>query len=159
MSTINKQVLSANIITIQFDNQVIGILKSLRVSGDFGLTDESGIGDNLVIEYVPGIAHINVSASGIVLLKQNLLKAGIVPSATAAEVLKGKVFDIGMFDKVSGKWLLKAIDCSVASIDIGIDTGRAVSFDATFRARDLAGSDIFEATPVVPPVITPTASA
>jgi hypothetical protein len=146
LSTIRKDVLSANIISIQFDNQVIGIIQSLRVSGDYGLTEESGIGENMVYEYVPGIAHINVSASGIVLLSQNLLKAGIVPSS-ARDVLTGKVFDIGMFDRVKGVWILKAIDCSVASVDIGFNTGRAVSYDATFRARDLAGDDMFKYVP------------
>lgn len=149
MSRLNKQVLSANILTIQFDNQVIGIIQSLRISGDFGLTDESGIGDNLVVEYVPGVAHINVSASGIVLIAKNLLSAGIMPSTSARDVLTGKVFDIGLFDKASGVWLMKAIDCSSASIDIGINTGRAVSFDGSFRARDMAGT-LVSASPTAP---------
>jgi hypothetical protein len=140
MSAINKKVLSSNILTVQIDNQVIGIIQSLRISGDFGLTDESGIGDNLVVEYVPGIAHINVSASGIVLIAKNLLSAGIMPNTSARAVLEGKVIDIGLYDKTSGVWLLKAIDCSAASIDIGINTGRAVSFDGSFRARDMAGT-------------------
>ncbi|KIL42079.1 hypothetical protein SD70_02530 [Gordoniibacillus kamchatkensis] len=140
MATINKQVQSANLLVIQFDGQQIGIVNSARFSGDFGLTDESGIGDNVVVEYVPGIAHVNVSASGIVLIQKNLLSAGIVPSSSVRDILQGKVFDIGVFNRTSGAWLLKASDCSVASIDIAINTGRAVSFDASFRARDLSGT-------------------
>lgn len=140
MSTINRQVQSSNLLLIQFDGKQIGIVQTLRMSGDFGLTDESGIGDNLVIEYVPGIAHVNVSASGIVLLTNNLIAAGIAPSSSAKEVLSGKVFDIGLYSRASGAWLLTAVDCSLASIDIGVNTGRAVTYDASFRARDMKGT-------------------
>lgn len=140
MPTINRQVQSANLLVIQFDAQQIGIVSSARFSGDFGLTDESGIGDNVVVEYVPGIAHVNVSASGIVLIQKNLMSAGIMPSSSVRDVLQGKVFDIGLYNRTSGAWLLKAIDCSPASIDIGVNTGRGVSFDASFRARDMSGT-------------------
>lgn len=137
---VNRQVQSANVLVIQFDTQTIGVVQTARFSGDFGLTDESGIGDSLVVEYVPGIAHINVSASGILLLSNNLLKAGLMPSTSAGEVLKGRVFDIGLYSRTSGAWLLKAIDCSSASFDIGVNTGRAVTYDYSFRARDIAGT-------------------
>jgi hypothetical protein len=137
---INKQVQSSNLLVIQFDQFQIGIVQSARFSGDFGLTDESGIGDSLVVEYVPGIAHINVSASGILLITQNLISAGLLPSASVKEILAGKVFDIGLYSRDSGKWLLKAIDCSAASMDIGVNTGRALTYDYSFRARDLAGT-------------------
>jgi hypothetical protein len=146
---INRQVQSANLLVIQFDGQTMGIIQTVRFAGDFGLTDESGIGDNMVWEYVPGIAHVNVSASGIVLIANNLLKAGIVPSTGVREILQGKVIDIGLFSKVipavgttaeiPAKTLLKATRCSVASIDVGVNTGKAISFDATFRAIDLIG--------------------
>jgi hypothetical protein len=140
MSKINRQVQSANLLVIQFDALQVGIVQSARFSGDFGLTDESGIGDNVVVEYVPGIAHINVSASGILLLKQNLISAGLLPSSSVREILNGKVFDIGVYNRTSGAWLLKAIDCSTASVDIGINTGRSVTYDYSFRARDMAGT-------------------
>jgi hypothetical protein len=149
VSTLNRQAQSANLITIQFDGETMGIIQTVRFSGDFGLTDESGIGQNTVWEYVPGIAHINVSASGIVLFANNLLKAGIVPSTGVREVLQGKVIDITLFSKAIPavgstaaklpRILLKATYCSVASIDVGISTGKAISFDATFRAIDLIG--------------------
>lgn len=140
MATVNRQVQAANLLIIQFDSKQIGIVQTARFSGDFGLTDESGIGDNVVIEYVPGIAHINVSASGILLIQNNLLAAGLMPSSSVREVLAGKVFDIGIYSRTSGAWLLKAIDCSAASMDIGVNTGRAVTYDYSFRARDIAGT-------------------
>lgn len=140
MPTINKKVQSSNLLVIQFDGLQIGIVQTARFSGDFGLTDESGIGDSVVVEYVPGIAHINVSASGILLLQNNLVAAGLFPSSSVREVLAGKVFDIGIFNRTSGAWLLKAIDCSPASMDIGVNTGRAMTYDYSFRARDLAGT-------------------
>lgn len=140
MPKINRQVQSANLLVIQFDAFQIGVVQTARFSGDFGLTDESGIGDNVVIEYIPGIAHINVSASGILLIQNNLVAAGLLPSTSVREILAGKVFDIGVFNRASGAWLLKAIDCSPASMDIGVNTGRAVNYDYSFRARDMAGT-------------------
>jgi hypothetical protein len=144
VTTTNRQVQSANLLVIEFGGFQIGIVQTMRISGDFGLTDESGIGDNAVVEYIPGIAHINVSASGILLLTQNLLSAGLMPSTGVKEILSGKVFDIGIYTPkvgtVEGKWLLKAIDCSAASMDIGINTGRALTYDYSFRARDIAGT-------------------
>lgn len=140
MATTLRKVQSANLLVVRYDNKEIGITQTLRFSGDFGLQDESGIGDNVVVEYVPGIAHVNVSASGIVLLNQNLLAAGIVPSSSVRDILVGNVFEIGVFSKTSGAWLIKAIDCSVASFDVGVNTGRGLTFDASFRARDITGT-------------------
>lgn len=140
MSRINKQVQSANLLVIRFDGQEVGICQSARFSGDFGLTDESGIGDSVVVEYVPGIAHVNVSVSGILLIQKNLMTAGLAPTTSVREALAGKVFDVGVFNRISGAFLLKAIDCSLASFDIGVNTGRATSYDYSFRARDIAGT-------------------
>lgn len=140
MTKINRQVQSANLLTIEFDQKQIGIVQTSRFSGDFGLTDESGIGDNVVVEYVPGIAHINVSASGILLIQQNLISAGLLPSTSVRDILNGIVFDIGLYSRQSGQWLLKAIDCSAASMDISVNQGRATGYDYSFRARDLAGT-------------------
>ncbi|UOF90773.1 hypothetical protein LSG31_00375 [Fodinisporobacter ferrooxydans] len=140
MPTINRQVQSANLLVIEFDGQQIGVVQTARFSGDFSLTDESGIGDNVVVEYVPGIAHITVSASGILLIQKNLLSAGLMPSNSVRDVLQGNVFDIGLYSRSSGAWLLKAIDCSPASMDIGVNTGRAATYDYSFRARDIAGT-------------------
>jgi hypothetical protein len=140
MATINRQVQSANLLVIEFDGQQIGVVQTARFSGDFGLTDESGIGDNVVVEYVPGVAHITVSCSGILLIQKNLISAGLMPSNSVRDILQGKVFDIGLYSRATGAWLLKAIDCSPASMDIGVNTGRAVTYDYSFRARDMAGT-------------------
>jgi len=140
MATVNRQVQSANLLVIEFDGQQIGIVNTARFSGDFALTDESGIGDNVVVEYVPGVAHITVSTSGILLIQKNLISAGMLPSSSVRDILKGNVFDIGLYSRISGAWLLKAIDCSAASMDIGVNTGRALTFDYSFRARDMAGT-------------------
>lgn len=140
VTSTNRQVQSANLLVIEFGGVQIGIVQSARFSGDFGLTDESGIGDSVVVEYIPGIAHVNVSASGILLISQNLVSAGLLPSAGVRDALNGKVFDIGLFNKASGAWLLKAYDCSAASMDFGVNTGRAVTYDYSFRARDIGGT-------------------
>lgn len=137
---VNRQVQSANLLVIQFGGVEVGVVQSARFSGDFGLTDESGIGDSVVVEYIPGVAHVNVSASGILLIQKNLLQAGLMPSTSVREILAGKVFDIGIFNRSTGAWLLKAIDCSSASFDIGVNTGRALTYDYSFRARDIAGT-------------------
>jgi hypothetical protein len=120
---------------VEFDGQQIGVVETARFSGDFGLQDVSGIGDNVVIEYVPGIAHISVSASGILLLNKNLISAGLAPGSSVRDILNGKVFDIGLFSRASGAWLLKAIDCSFASIDVGVNSGRAAELRLLFQSK------------------------
>lgn len=145
MNGTNKQVRSANQVLIVVRNSVIGIASSLRISADFALQDQAGIGDNVVIEYVPGIARISVSLSGVLLIQQNLASAGIVPSQTVREILNGNVFDVGVYSSVAGSnvpssLLVKAISCTPSSLGYSVDAGQSLKYDHSFVALDLAGN-------------------
>jgi hypothetical protein len=141
----NNQVRSANACLIVVQNQVIGISQSLRIQADFALQDQSGIGDSVVIEYVPGIAKITVSLSGVFLIAQNLASVGIVPSQSVRDVLQGNVFDVGVYSSIAGtntpgNLLVKAISCSPSSMSYSVDTGQSLKYDHQFACLDLAGS-------------------
>lgn len=145
MNGVNKQVRSSNACLIVIRNLVIGIVTSLRISGDFALQDVSGIGDNVVIEYVPGVARVSVSMSGVQLIQANLAAAGIVPSSSVRDILNGNVFDTGVYTTTSGSMqpqnlLIKAISCSPSSLGYSFDTGQSVKYDHQFVALDLAGN-------------------
>lgn len=141
----NKQVRSANQVLITVQNQVIGIVSSCRIQADFALQDQAGIGDNVVIEYVPGIARITVSLSGILLINQNLANAGILPSKSVRDILNGTVFDVGVYTTTAGtntpgSLLVAAYSCTPANMSYSVDTGQALKYDHSFSALDLGGS-------------------
>ena len=145
-NTVNKQVRSANAILITVKNQVIGISSSARFQADFALQDQAGIGDNVVIEYVPGIARVTVSLSGVLLISQNLVSAGILPTSTGVrDILAGNVFDVGVYTTVAGSntagsCLLLASSCMPSQMGYSVQTGQAVTYDHSFSALDLSGS-------------------
>jgi hypothetical protein len=145
LNGVNRQVRSANQVLIVVQNQVIGISKSCRIQADFALQDQAGIGDNVVIEYVPGIARITVSLSGILLLNQNLANAGILPSVSVRDILNGNVFDVGVYSTTAGSntpnaLLVKAISCMPSNMGYSVDMGQAMTYDHSFVALDLAGN-------------------
>lgn len=145
MNGTNRQVRSANQVLIVVRNQVIGITKSCRIQADFALQDQAGIGDNVVIEYVPGIARITVSLSGVLLLNQNLASVGILPSTSVRDILNGNVFDVGIYSSTAGSntpnsLLIKAISCMPSSMGYSVDMGQSLSYDHSFVALDIAGN-------------------
>jgi len=144
MNGVNKKVRSANQVLIVIKNKVIGIASSLRIAADFALQDQAGIGDNVVVEYVPGIARITVSLSGILLISTNLAAQGILPSTSVRDILEGNVFDVGVYSSIAGtntpdSLLIKALSCMPSSMGYSVDTGQAMKYDHSFVALDLAG--------------------
>lgn len=144
MST-NNQVRSANQCLILINNQVIGITQSVRIQADFALQDQSGIGDNVVIEYVPGIARVTASVSGVFLINQNLINAGILPSQSVRQILNANVFDIGVYStqagtNTPGSLLIKAISCTPSNMSVSVDSGQSVKYDSSYSALDLSGA-------------------
>jgi hypothetical protein len=145
MNGTNQQVRSANQCLIVVRNMVIGITQSLRIQADFALQDQAGIGDNVVVEYVPGIARVTASLSGVFLIQQNLIAAGILPNQSIRQILNGSVFDVGVYTtqagtNTPGNLLIKAISCSPSNMSVSADTGQSVKYDHSFSALDLAGS-------------------
>lgn len=138
------KVRSANACLIVIRNSIIGITTSLRLAGDFNLQDQAGIGDNVIVEYVPGIARVNVSLSGVLLISQNYTAAGILPANSVRDILNQEPFDVGVYSTIPGTMtpnalLIKAIDCMPSSVGYSFDAGQATKYDHSFVARDMAG--------------------
>lgn len=145
MNGINAQVRTSNHIVITIANQAIAIVQSARFQVDFALSDQAGIGDNLVVEYVPGIARATASLSGVVKANKNLLAAGILPSQSMREILYNNVWDVGVYtttpgSNTPGALLLKAISCTPSNVSVSIDTGQALKYDVGLNCLDLAGT-------------------
>jgi hypothetical protein len=103
MAKTNLQTYVANRMDVQFDNKggAVGAIQNANLSVSFGLDAVSGIGAVTVIEYVPTIARVSVSADQTYLFGQEIDRVqanvggqkGLLPSE-AIESLNGVVFDI-----------------------------------------------------------------
>lgn len=135
----NLKVRSGNQIFVLFDGRQIGMVRSVRGSDDYGPEPASGIGDIHVQEYVPSMARHSISVSGMVLIKDSMMEAGITPENGDA-VLQGLVFDLETYSKLDGKLLRKYIGVSYASGDIDIQAHQIVVSSGQFNALDVTGT-------------------
>jgi len=135
----NLKVRSGNQIIVLFDGRQVGMVRSVRGSDDYGPDPASGIGDIHVQEYVPTMARHSLSVSGMVLIKENMMSAGITPENGDA-VLQGLVFDLEVYSKLDGKLLRKYVGVSYASGDIDIQAHQIVVSSGQFNALDVTGT-------------------
>jgi hypothetical protein len=135
----NLKVRSGNKIVVVLDGKQIGMVRSVRASDDFSPEPASGIGDIHVQEYVPTMARHTLSISSMVLIKGNMLAAGIVPENGDA-ALQGLVFDLEQYDKDSGVLIRKYTGVSYASGDIDISAHQIVVQSGQFNALDVTGT-------------------
>lgn len=139
MARENLVVRSANKIVAKFDNKVIGLLQDVRFQEDYSPEPASGIGNINVQEYVPTMARYSISSRMMLMNKQSMYSAGIVPQDGDA-VLQGLVFDIEILDKQTGKTLRKFTGCSYAQGDIEVTKHQIVTTNATFYCLQPAGN-------------------
>lgn len=157
----NLKTYSGNRIAVEFDNQVIGLVQSVRLSDNYGLEDASGIGDVHVIEHVPSKAVHQVSVTNMVLFAGNMRDLGIAYE-NGDHALRGLVFDIVVYgdtlpgspDNVpeggvpvaqqapSGGRLRTIVACSFDSGDVDITAHRIVVQTGQFKALDVIGVGI-----------------
>lgn len=135
----NLKVRSGNQIYVLFDGRQIGMVRSVRGSDDYAPDPASGIGDIHAQEYVPTMARHSISVSGMVLIKENMMGAGITPENGDA-VLQGLVFDLEVYSKLDGKLLRKYVGVSYASGDIDIQAHQIVVSSGQFNALDVTGT-------------------
>ena len=135
----NRKVHSGNEIIVLFDGRQVGMVRSVRGSDDYGPDPASGIGDIHAQEYVPTMAHHTISVSGMVLLKDNMMGAGITPENGDA-MLQGLVFDLEVYSKRDGKLIRKYVGVSYASGDIDIQAHQIVVSSGQFNALDVTGT-------------------
>ncbi len=135
----NLKVRSGNQIVVLFDGRQIGMVRSVRSSDDYAPDPASGIGDIHVQEWVPTMARHSISVSGMVLIKDSMMEAGITPENGDA-VLQGLVFDLETYSKLDGKLLRKYVGVSYASGDIDVQAHQIVVSSGQFNALDVTGT-------------------
>ncbi len=135
----NIKVRSGNQIVVLFDGRQIGMVRSVRGNDDYAPDPASGIGDIHVQEWVPTMARHSLSVSGMVLIKDSMMEAGITPENGDA-VLQGLVFDFEVYSKLDGKLLRKYLGVSYASGDIDIQAHQIVVTSGQFNALDVTGT-------------------
>ena len=139
MSTVNKNVRSANRVKVFFNNLEVGLVQSVRMNDDYGPEPASGIGDIHVTEYVPTMARHSLNVQTMILSKKSMRALGIsLENGDAA--LQGLVFDIVSYDKDTGDQLRKYVGCSYASGDMEFSKHSIVMESAMFNALDVVGT-------------------
>ena len=150
----NQQTWSGNLITVEVDNQLIGLIQSCRLTDNYGLEDASGVGDVHVVEHVPSKAVHTVSLSNMVLFKGNMRTVLGVLNENGDSVMKGLVFDIGIYARgaygtggptttpPAGAQLRAIIGCSYDSGDVDITAHRISMQSGQFKALDVRGLGI-----------------
>lgn len=138
MAQQNLKVRSGNRIIITFDGKQIGMLQSVRMSDDYAPDAASGIGDIHVQEYVPTQARHSLNVSAMMLIRGDMLQAGIAMENGDA-VLQGLVFDIENYDKDTGVLLRKYMGCSYASGEIDVQKHAILMHSGVFNALDVSG--------------------
>lgn len=135
----NRNVRSGNQIKVFFDGLEVGLVQSIGGNDDYSPEPASGIGDIHVQEYVPTMARHTISVSKMMLNKNKLEAAGIVPENGDA-VLNGYVFDFEQYDNVTGELIRKYTGCSYASGSIQTSKHAIVTSSAQFNALDVSGT-------------------
>ena len=135
----NLKTRSGNRIAVVFDGKQIGLIQNISGNDDYSPEPASGIGDIHAQEYVPTMARHTISVSGMVLLKDNMMGAGITPENGDA-MLQGLVFDLEVYSKRDGKLIRKYVGVSYASGDIDIQAHQIVVSSGQFNALDVTGT-------------------
>ncbi len=133
-----RNVRSGNQIKVFFDGIEVGLVQNVSASDDYAPEPASGIGDIHVQEYVPTMARHTLSVSMMMLNKNKLEKAGIIPENGDA-VLQGNVFDFEQYDNVTGDLIRKYTSCSYASGSVETQKHAIVTRSAQFNALDVSG--------------------
>lgn len=139
MATVNHKVRSGNHMAVLLDGKNVGMLQSVSMSDDYGLEPASGIGDIHVQEYVPTMARHSISVSNMVLKQSGLRKAGI-SAINGDSVLKGLVFDIAVYDKLTGEELRRYVGCSYASGSMEVNKHQILMSSGQFSCLDVTGN-------------------
>lgn len=135
----NLKVRSGNKIVVLLDGAQVGMIRSVRANDDYSPEPASGIGDIHVQEWVPTMARHSISVSGMVLIRNNIQKTGVVPE-NGDFVLQGMVFDFEVYGKDDGALLRKYVGASFASGDVDIQAHQILVTSAQFNCLDVVGT-------------------
>lgn len=135
----NLKVRSGNKIVVLLDGVQVGMIRSVRANDDYSPDPASGIGDIHVQEWVPTMARHSISVSGMVLIRNNIQRTGVVPE-NGDIVLQGLVFDFEVYGKDDGALLRKYVGASFASGDVDIQAHQILVTSAQFNCLDVVGT-------------------
>ena len=147
MATTNRQAHSGNLIQILQDNRKVGVIQSLRLNDDFAPEPLSGVGEVTVVEHVTTIARFSLTVQYMALRRQTMFSEGLA-HVTSEDSLVGKVFDIEVSDKVTGRVLKKYESCTYASGDVEITKHAIIAKSAQFMALRTSGDMTTNEPPV-----------
>jgi hypothetical protein len=123
----------------------IGLGQTATINEDADLQAASGVGDNRVKQWVPGMARVTVSITDMALITQSMESLGQAPSRSFTDLLSAQTFDILILDQfnTTGTQPLKTItDCSFANSSIQISKHVPITISGTLNGIDISGSMI-----------------
>lgn len=139
--TPNILTFTGNRVYVEFANQKVGLIQTVRFADAYALEPASGVGDIHVKEYVPTRADHTITVSAMALMTATLRSLGLFPE-NGADALLGNVFDICQYSIDSGMLLRKAISCSYDTGEIDVTAHRILVQQGTFKALDVTGLGI-----------------
>ena len=140
-ATPNVQSYVGNLTVLYLDGKAWAMTQSVRIVTDYGQQANSGVGDNEVIEYVPGMTQITFEVSGAMSRSASLQSEGLSP-ATTEDILLGNTFHAKIYDKYSRGVIKTVLGLSVSQDTITIAKHAINQFDATFMALRSMGSNL-----------------
>ncbi len=129
----NVQSFVGNLTSLYVAGTPIALTQSCRIITDYQQQPNSGMGNNEAIEYVPGMTSITVEITNAMLRTQSMESLGISPINTA-DILKGIVFDLIIFDKLTPQPIISVRKLSISQATITIAKHAIYQLDATFMA-------------------------
>lgn len=133
--------LTGNRVVVEFNNQRVGLVQSVRMADSYNLEDANDIGDIHVKEWVPTKAVHTLSVTSMVLYRKSLRALGIA-TENGDGALNGLTFDIVTYSRDTGEVLRKYITCSYDSGTVSVDAHRIIMADGTFKALDVSGTGV-----------------
>ena len=153
-------VYSGNLVFLQFAAangtvNFVGLGQTATVSQDAGLQAASGIGDNRVKQWVPGMATVTVEVQDMALNSQSYEALGAAPTSSLLDLLTMVPFDIQILDQsvaADGTYSVTPIkqiqSCIYASGSTNINKHAPVTVNATFNGLDVSGDMVFQPAPL-----------
>lgn len=133
MARTNLLAHSGNLIVVKQDNREVGVIQSLRMNDDYAPEPLSGVGEVTVQEHVTTVARYSLTVQYMALRRQSMFSEGLA-HVTSEDSLRGKIFDIEVQDKITGRVLKKYEGCTFASGDVEVTKHAIVAISAQFMA-------------------------
>jgi hypothetical protein len=143
----NQTVLSGNYAELVF--QINGATYTLGVGKQWALTispnftPEGGIGTNLPVAFVPGLASVQLTLSTLALAQPTLGDLGIIPTQSLQFINQIPFFTALCYDQIFSRFqnapLKQVINCVFDTETITVSANAATLLNVTIFGQDAAG--------------------